>query len=111
MPVSRRRLWLELRHGTFDELRDGVVALLGRLGFEHDERVDFFAGAFVAVALRPYWVEGRTAIEAHELLRADDPDLAAAIESVAPFLLGRTESREEQAAAIAAVEEMLRRMA
>jgi hypothetical protein len=110
MRTTRRRVWLDLRSGTHDDVREAIVQAIARLGLDHNAQVDFFAGALVAVALRPYWVEGRSPLEAHERLRADDAELADLVEAIAPVLLSRTAAREEQAAAVQAVEELLRHL-
>lgn len=104
----RRVLRFELRGGSADDVLGALAELFRATGLTHDERVHLLGGAFVTEALRPYWIDGVTPIEAHELLRAEDPELAAMIEAIAPMLLGRTEAREEGAAAVAWVESLFR---
>ena len=76
-------------------------------GYEAGDCVDVLGGAFVAAAVRRYWAEGLSAAEAHERLCADDPELARAIEALAPLLLDRVEARGQREAAVAAVELLL----
>ena len=87
----------------------GVQALLDRSGMTTEERVQTLGGALVLEALRPYWGDGRSPAEAHALLRRDDPELADAIEAIAPMLLGRAQGHEDALAALAAVDAQLRR--
>ena len=90
------------------EVAKSVSALLDALPVEWAERIQVIGGALVMEALRPVWAESASAEEAHAKLRLRDPELAEAIETLAPLLLGRYESREEGKAAIAAVEDLLR---
>ena len=76
-------------------------------GYEAGDCVDVLGGAFVSAAVRRYWAEGLSAAEAHERLCAEDPELARAIEALAPLLLDRVEARGQQEAAVAAVELLL----
>ncbi|TAK79219.1 MAG: hypothetical protein EPO16_02320 [Dehalococcoidia bacterium] len=82
--------------------------LLAESGLTPDERVEVLGGALVVEALRPYWTGALSAEEAHDALRAADPELADAIEGLAPMLLGHAEVRAEAAAAIEAIGALLR---
>ncbi|MEX2229935.1 MAG: hypothetical protein WEB13_09905 [Dehalococcoidia bacterium] len=105
----RRVLRFELRSGSADDILGALAELFRAAGLSRDERVHLLGGAFVTEALRPYWVDGVTPIEAHERLRVEDPELAAMIEAIAPMLLGRTEARADGEAAVAWVESLLHR--
>lgn len=104
----RRLLQLDLRRGSTAELAEAIAAILDETPLRMDDRVQLLGGALVMEALRPFWTDGRTPLEAHERLRAHDPELADAIEAIAPMLLGRAEVREASEAAISAVEALLR---
>jgi hypothetical protein len=88
-----------------------VVALIGELldaaGLDRDERVEVLGGALVAEAVRPYWIEGCNAEEAHAELQVEDPELSEAVEAISPMLLGRAKAREESRDAIRDLEAML----
>ena len=90
-----------------EQLSEAIQGLLDRSGLSSDERVQMLGGALVLEALRPYWGEGRTPADAHALLRRDDPELADAIEAIAPMLLGRAQVQEEAQAALDAVAALL----
>ena len=105
----RRLLRLDLKRGSTAELAEAIAAILDETPLRMDDRVQLLGGALVMEALRPFWTDGRTPLEAHEQLRAHDPELADAIEAIAPMLLGRAEVREESEAAVSAVEELLLR--
>jgi hypothetical protein len=107
-PATKRDLLrLDLRHSTPEQLADTVQALLDQSSASAEERVHLLASAFVVEALRPYWTGDRTPQQAHDALCREDPELAAAIEALAPMLLGRAEVREVAHAAIASVEALL----
>ena len=109
IPASKRDLLrLDLRRGTPEQIADAVQALLEQSALNHDERVQLLGGALVLEALRPHWGDGRSPGEAHEALRAHDPELAEAIEAIAPMLLGRVQAHEDAEEALAAVEALLR---
>lgn len=97
-----------LRQGDPERIADALQRLLGASGLSSEERVQVLGGALVVEALRPYWTDGRTAEQAHHALLAADPELADAIEGLAPMLLGRAEARAEAGAAIEAIEALLR---
>ena len=105
---KRDLLRLDLRRGTPDQIAEAVQALLDQSTLSHDERVQLLGGALVLEALRPYWGDGRSPGDAHESLRLHDPELADAIEAIAPMLLGRAQAQNEAQEALAAVEAMLR---
>ena len=98
---------LDLRGRDRNEAIEIVQRALVEAGYEAGDCVDVLGGAFVAAAVRRYWAEGLSAAEAHERLCAEDPELARAIEALAPILLDRVEARGQREAAIAAVELLL----
>ncbi|MDP2328858.1 MAG: hypothetical protein Q8M79_12340 [Dehalococcoidia bacterium] len=105
--LKRALLRLDLRRGTPDQIGQAVQAMLDETDMPLSTRVELLGGLIVVESLRPYWRDGRTAHEAHEALRQDDPELADAIEALAPMLLGRAQAREDAAAAIEAIEALL----
>ncbi|GMU41337.1 MAG: hypothetical protein AMXMBFR23_22030 [Chloroflexota bacterium] len=106
--LKRALLRLDLRSGTPDQIGTAIEVMLDEADLPAARRVELLGGLIVVEALRPYWKHGRTPQEAHESLRRDDPELAEAIESLAPMLLGRAQAREDAAAAIDAFEAMLK---
>ena len=98
---------LDLRGRDRNEAIEIVQRALVEAGYEAGDCVDVLGGAFVAAAVRRYWAEGLSAAEAHERLCAEDPELARAIEALAPLLLDRAEARDQREAAVAAVELLL----
>lgn len=106
--LKRALLRLDLRSGTPDQIGTAIEVMLDEADLPAARRVELLGGLIVVEALRPYWKRGRTPQEAHESLRRDDPELAEAIEALAPMLLGRAQAREDAAAAIDAFEAMLR---
>ena len=108
MTPGRRVLRFEVNAGSADDVLGALAELFRASGLSHEERVHLLGGAFVTEALRPYWVDGVTPIEAHERLRINDPELAAMIEAIAPILLGRNEVRADGEAAVAWVESLFK---
>lgn len=106
--AKRALLRMDLRRGDPERIADALRRLFGESGLSSEERVQVLGGALVVEALRPYWTGSRTAEQAHHTLRAADPELADAIEALAPMLLGRAEVREEAGAVIEAIEALLR---
>jgi hypothetical protein len=105
--TSRRDLLrLDFRRDP-EQLSEAIQGLLDRSDLSSEERVQVLGGALVLEALRPYWGDGRTPADAHALLRRDDPELADAIESIAPMLLGRAQAQEDAQAALDAVNALL----
>ena len=98
---------LDLRGRDRNEAIEIVQRALVEAGYEAGDCVDVLGGAFVAAAVRRYWAEGLSAAEAHERLCAEDPELARAIEALAPLLLDRAEARDQREAPVAAVELLL----
>ncbi len=98
---------LDLRGRDRNEAIEIVQRALVDAGYEAGDCVDVLGGAFVSAAVRRYWAEGLSAAEAHERLCAEDPELARAIEAIAPILLDRVEARGQREAAVAAVELLL----
>ncbi len=103
-PVARL---FELRGRDRREAIEIVQRALSDAGYEPRDCVEVLGGAFVSAAVRRYWVEGLSPAEAHERLRVEDPELARAIEALAPLLLERAEARSEGDAALAAVAMLL----
>ncbi len=95
----------------YDHDRNEAIEVVQRAlvdaGYEEGDCIDVLGGAFVCAAVRRYWREGLSAAEAHDRLRADDPELAHAIEALAPLLLDRVEASDQREAAVAAVELLL----
>lgn len=106
--AKRALMRIDLRRGDPERIAEVVRRLLGESGLTAEERVEVLGGALVVEALRPYWTGTLTAEEAHHALRAADPELADAIEGLAPMLLGHAEVRAEAAAAIEAIGTLLR---
>ena len=94
-----KTLRIELGDASPERLREVVEQLLELAGLTHEERVDLLGGALVSEAVRPHWETSDSADEAHASLRAANPDLADAVEALAPWLYGR--------AAVSAVEGLL----
>ena len=86
-----------------------LSSVLERSRLRSEERVQLAGGLFVAAALGPYWCAGRTPAEAHELLRASDPDVADAVEAIAPMLLSRVMTQAEARDAVQAAEQFMQR--
>jgi hypothetical protein len=90
---------IELGDASPERLRDLIAQLLDVAGLPHDDRVDVLGGALVSEAVRPHWLATDSPEDAHARLRQQSPELADAIEAIAPLLYGR--------AAVAAVEGLL----
>jgi hypothetical protein len=94
-----------------DAPRDQVASRLSRLlatsDLAWDDRVHAAAVVFVTEALSPFWHRGYPPAEAHERLRSREPELAAAIEALAPMLLSRLASADEAAELIEFVEQFV----
>ena len=86
-----------------------LSSVLERSTLSWEERVQLAGGLFVAEALNPHWCAGRTPAEAHELLRAGDPDVADAVEALAPLLLSRVMTQAEARDAVSAAEQIMQR--
>lgn len=96
-----------LRRWSPEEVRALIEELLEAAGLDYDEQVEALGGAFVSEAVRPYWVAGRSAGEAHELLRRGDAEVADMVEALSPVLLGRAEARATARRAVDAAAELL----
>lgn len=94
--------------GSPDQIGSLICALLDAAGIPEDRRLDALGGAFVSEAFRPYWDEALGARAAHDALRAEDAEIADAVEALSVMLLGRAETRERAIAALDAVEELFR---
>jgi len=91
----------------FDRARQ-ISTSLDSLTLTWEERIQAIGGCFVLEALRPVWNEGGgSADAAHSLLRSRDPELAAAVEALAPMLYGRLRAHVEALAAIDEVERLI----
>ena len=87
--------------GAISETLDG-------LPLSWEERIQVIGGAFVLEALRPLWDAcGGSADDAHALLRSRDPELAHAVESLAPMLYGRHTAAQEGVAAVDEVQRLI----
>ena len=96
------------RPAPFDRARE-ISTALDRLDLTWEERIQAIGGCFVLEALRVVWNEcGGSADAAHELLRSRDPELADAIEALAPMLYGRHRAQGDALAAIDEVERLIR---
>ncbi|MGE3076442.1 MAG: hypothetical protein AB7N24_11220 [Dehalococcoidia bacterium] len=91
---------------TTDQLSTLVCGLLDAAGLTPEQRIEVLGGAFVSDAVRPYWAKDASAGDAHDALRTADAELADAVEALAQVLLGRAESREEAAEAIAELDRL-----
>lgn len=90
-------------------IANALSSALERSPLRWEERVQLAAGLFVAEALSPYWCAGRTPAEAHEVLRASDPEVADAVEAIAPMLLSRVMTQAEARDAVHAAECLMQR--
>ncbi len=104
---SARQRPLDLHGRDRFEAVEIVQRALAEAGYETGDCVDVLGGAFVSAAVRRYWMAGLDAAAAHERLCADDPELARAIEAIAPILLDRVEASDQRTAAVRAVELLL----
>ncbi len=92
---------------TPDQLSKLVCGLLDAAGLTPEQRVEVLGGAFVSEAVAPYWREADSPEEAHTRLRVEDAELADAVEALAQVLLGRQETREAAASALAELDRLL----
>jgi hypothetical protein len=108
-PVNRRAATsrFQATELTVDGLRDMLCELLDAARLTPEQKVELLGGAFVVEAVRPF-TRGDDAEEAHERLRSADPELAEAVEALAPMIYGRARAAKDAVSAIAAIEEMLR---
>jgi hypothetical protein len=90
-----------------EDVRDLLVRVLAVSGLDYDQRVELLGGMFVTEAVRPYWVAGHSADDAHSLLWARDAEIADIVETLAPVLLGRAEARDEAQSAVDEVTSLL----
>ncbi len=90
-----------------EAVRDLLERLLNVMGLDYDQRVELLGGMLVTEAVRPYWLEGHSAADAHALLRARDAETADMVEALAPVLLGRAEARDEGRSALDEVAQIL----
>jgi len=91
---------------SIDHLSALVRGLLEAAGMNEEQRIEILGGAFVAEAVAPHWGDVREAGLAHDSLRTADEELADAVEAVAQVLLGRTQSRDEAAQALAELDRL-----
>ena len=105
---SRRRLLAtDLAGADLATVSEALSALLNQTTLGPEDRLQLLGNALVMEALNPFWVDGRSPGEAHRMLRSADPELADAVEALAPMLLGRAEARDDGQRAIAEIEELL----
>ncbi len=91
----------------FDRARE-ISSALDALELSWEERIQAIGGCFVLEALRPVWnAGGGSADGAHEVLRSRDPELADAIEALAPMLYGRHRAQTDALAAIDEVQRLI----
>ena len=105
----RRLLAMDLSQADLATVADAMSTLLDGTSLNNEERVQLLGNALVMEALRPHWVDGRSPGEAHRLLRTSDPELADAVEALAPMLLSRAEARDDARRAIAEAQDLLTR--
>lgn len=86
-----------------------VLRLVAALGIESEQLVRVLGSAMVAAAVAPFWVEGESAGDAHSRLTAQDPELAAVVDAIAPMLYSRELGARTAAQALAEVESLLGR--
>jgi hypothetical protein len=103
----RRLLAMDLSKANPATVADAMATLLDGTTLSNEERVQLLGNALVMEALRPHWVDGRSPSEAHRLLRSSDPELADAVEALAPMLLGRAEALDDARHAVAEAEDLL----
>ena len=85
-----------------------VARLFELRGRDRREAIEIVQRALSDAGYEPRdCVEVLSPAEAHERLRVEDPELARAIETLAPLLLDRAEARSERDAALAAVTMLL----
>jgi hypothetical protein len=106
---SPRRRLLAIDFATADlaTVGEAISTLLEETTLSNEDRVQLLGNALVMEALRPFWVDGRSPGEAHRMLRGADPELADAVESLAPMLLSRAEARDVAERAVAEAEALL----
>src|SRR5262245_6423450 len=92
---------------TRQTLTDRLSASLANSRLPADERVLVAAHLFVTEALFSFWERCETPLEAHELLRSHEPEIADAIEALAPMLLRRLAAAEEAAELVALIEQFV----
>jgi hypothetical protein len=103
----RRLLAMDLGNADLATAGEAISLLLNETSLGQDDRVQLLGNALVMEALRPFWVDGRSPGEAHRLLRAADPELADAVEALAPMLLSRAEARDVAERAVAEAQALL----
>jgi len=100
----RRLLAMDLATADLATVGEAMATLLDETSLISEERIQLLGNALVMEALRPFWIDGRSPGEAHRMLRGTDPELADAVESLAPMLLSRAEARDVAERAIAEAE-------
>lgn len=80
-----------------------VLALLAAAGHDREAALEVLGSALTQTAIAPYWTTPDEAADAHAELANEEPELAEAVEALAPWLIGRAEQRD----AISAVEDWL----
>jgi hypothetical protein len=91
---------------SIDQLSKLVREILEAAGLTPEQRIDVLGGAFAAEAIGPHWRADQAPDEAHASLRIADEELCDAVEAVAQVLLGRAQSREEAAEALAELDRL-----
>ena len=83
-----------------------LCGLLEAAGLTPEQRLELLGGAFVAEAVRPHWNGETFAERAHDALRAEDCELADAVEALAQVLLGRAQTRDDARDALAELDRL-----
>lgn len=91
------------------EVAADLVGDLRRSRVTNDVRLHALGAALITESVHAYRSRGHTPAEAHEHLRRTDPDLALVVEAIAATFVKRERAAHEAAAAVDAVERLLRR--
>jgi len=105
--VRRRLLAIDFATADIATVGEAISMILEETSLGTDDRVQVLGNALVMEALRPFWIDGRSPGEAHRMLRGADPELADAVEALAPMLLSRAEARDTAERAVAEAEALL----
>jgi len=103
----RRLLAMDLEHADLATVGEAMSSLIDETSLSHEDRIQLLGNALVMEALRPFWIDGRSPGEAHRMLRGNDPELADAVEALAPMLLSRAEARDTAERAVAEAQTLL----
>ena len=98
---------MDLANADLATVGEAISTLVDETSLSHEDRVQLLGNALVMEALRPFWTDGRSPGEAHRMLRGADPELADAVEALAPMLLSRAEARDTAERAVAEAQALL----